>query len=222
MGRIRNVVELKELLINEKKNWQNIIFETTGVVVLPTENIGSNDWRLFSCCGESDLSALEYGFVERDLNSEDCSIKSIGELIEYITQSGTYNAVLQDINFGRFRKSELFWAIQYRIMYQNCYGGNPSEQIYGMRSISTEGNTLWFDISACGLDEIPGIEVQLSEQDTLDSVVEQVAKQIKDFRDSQLDWKKEEYPLFTYDPAVEFIVPRSFEEVCNAMRKVQY
>ena len=219
---INDMHELEKNLDCENADWRKFVFEKTGVVVLPGADKAGNDWRLVSNCGESEFISLEYDYESNNDIAENSCIKSIADLIEHITESRTFRTVLQDVNFGTFNKSDLFWGIQYRIMRQNCYKGNPLQQVYGMRAISKEGNTLWFDTSACGLDEIPGVEVEMKDGDTLTSVIEQVAQQLKEFRDSQVDWSDEEYPRFSYEPTFAFTVPRTFEEVSEAVKNIQY
>ena len=219
---IMDMHELEKLLSNENADWRKIVFEKSGVVVIPRDSIAEHYWRLVSCCGECDFDSLEFDSESYKNTVEVKHIKSIADLITYITESKQFRVVLQDINFGTFNKSDLFWAIQYRIMRQNCYDGNPLMQVYGMRAITNEGNTLCFETSACGLDEIPGVEIELGNQDTLDYVVEQFAKQLEEFRESQTDWTEEEYPAFSYVPTEVYRVPRTFEEVSEAMKSIQY
>lgn len=113
MKAIKNYKELKQLLETENSNWQEIIYDQTGTIVL----FSNNDATLISNCGYIDLDAdAEYRSVSGENRTEYCVIGSIIELVDYILQMESYQKYLVDVSLGKFKKSELFWAVYSQVI----------------------------------------------------------------------------------------------------------
>lgn len=166
-------------------------------------------------------SSTERRWSEGKEVAEYCEINNVSGLIEYIKAMETFQAVLKDIDFGGFKKSDLFWAIQCRIMHQNLYS-NSTEQVYGMRSIYNDGENVFFDISVCGIDKISDIVLEMQRNISLETAVAKVAEQINGFREMQSDWDEEEVPLFKYSSRIKYYVPKTLEDISDAFMNNQY
>ena len=192
------------------------------LLVIPAKDNMQYNWTLLSNCGETDLdSSTERRWSEGKEVAEYCEIKNISSLIEYIKAMESFHMVLKDVDFGGFKKSELFWAIQYRIMHQNLYT-NSSEQVYGMRSIYNDGENAFFDISVCGIDQISDIVLEMQRNIPLETAVAKVAEQINGFREMQSDWDEKEIPLFKYSPMIQYYVPKTLQDITDAFMNNQY
>ena len=113
MDAIKNIDELPQILAAENPKWQKIVYEETGVIVLLNRNGGT----LLSKCGYIDLDCdVEYSYKNGVDCTDYCEICSIKELTDYIVSMESYKEYLCDISYGKFTKSELFWAIYARII----------------------------------------------------------------------------------------------------------
>ena len=89
----------------EDENWQQLVYEETGVVVVYTTERDGIYW--VSNCGSC------YG----GLGDECHDIKTIHDYIAYIRDSYEYQTYLEDVSYGSFTKKELFWGIQNQIIH---------------------------------------------------------------------------------------------------------
>ncbi len=223
---IGNINELEKLLTKEDACWQQRVFSETGVVVLPSPK-GQSYWELVSSCGSGDLdNDSEYHWINGKDESSYCTIASVKDLITYIKGMDTYRYALNDINLGSFNKSDLFWAIYYRIILLNRYPDDDSP-VYGMKAIEGPGassqielgqSELWFRASAVGIDELGVITISLSEEMSLDSVVDSFAEELRDVW-SNLSMGDLEYK---YDRSVKAIIPKTYDEVVDSINMMCY
>ena len=170
MKAIRNQKELKSLLEAEDINWQEIVFNQTGVIVL----FSDTDATLVSNCGYIDLDAdAEYRYVYGEDKTEYCVISSINELIKYIIQMESYQDYLKDVSLGKFKKSELFWAIYSKVITaeENVRRiDGTTEQDWGLYRIgeyyysTKDENVITLDMALIAYDSC---EIWLSRNDNL-------------------------------------------------------
>lgn len=235
MEAIRNIDALESVLSNEDPLWQRRIFDEIGVVVLPWRK-GKPYWGLLSPCGLADLEDdVEIHWVNGSNESSYCNMTSIEQLTSYIQEMDTYQYVLKDVDLGGFNKSDLFWAIYYRILLLNRYSDDDPYMggglVYGMRAIKGPGerlldessgkDCLWFDTSVCGVDQLAGTYVNIKKKGELSCIVEDVANQIREFREMQHDWD-DAYPPLLYDPDAPFQVPSTYDEVFASYELISY
>ena len=232
MDRIRNIDTLERVLISEDPLWQRRVFAETGVAVLPWEK-GKPYWELISSCGLADLEDdSEYAWKNGKDVSTDCVISSVNDLISYIMQMVSYSTVLKDVDLGGYRKSELFWAIYYRILNQNRYpdddpymSGRP---IFGMKQIvgpgCTSGNVekdaLWFRASMVDVDELGVIEISTQEYPSFNQVMNAFAEDLRGVWESlDMDTLTDG---FKYDSELRVIIPSSYDEVINSRNMIRF
>ena len=220
MKTIMNIGSLEKELLNENPNWKQAIYDELGIWI-NVKGERQRDWELVSAVGGF------YGAKDMDddlFGTEDdgsCEIHSVSDLIAYIRGTEIYRYCLQDVSLGAFRKSELFWAIESRIMAVNT---DADGRIYGLSGICGPGepyfndmqqDDLWLDFAAIAYDEISGIYLTKEHQLSLDAAVSNIAEQLKEFRDIQ-DWTPVEVPLFKYNAGADFYVPATMEELIDA------
>ncbi len=224
MKQIRNTDDLESVLSSEEPLWQMRVFDRTGVAVLPKKE-GQPYWRLISSCGTADLDDdAEVHWVNGQDVSPSCEILNVDQLISYIHEMDTYDSILKDVDLGGFKKSELFWTIYYRILYMNRYptddpymAGIPvfgMKQIIGGHSQNISQSELWFRASAVGVDELGSITVSLSENMSLNDIVDYLASQLRLFWDD-LDMGDQE---FRYDRNASVIIPKTYDDVVNSRK----
>ena len=109
MKAINNIDTLIERLSLIDKDWQRIIYDKTGVIL-------SERLYLVSNCGIVYLDDEDLYYNEDNDEIEYCEINSIDEAISYIEAMKSSVDRLQDVSYGKFTKSELFWAILERIL----------------------------------------------------------------------------------------------------------
>ena len=235
MERIHNIDVLEKILSKEDPLWQRRVYEEIGVAVLPWKE-EKPYWGLISSCGLADLEDdAEHRVANGRDESSCCDICSIEQLISYIKRMDTYRNVLQDISLGEFNKSDLFWAVYYRILFLNRYPNDfdpymGGRLIYGMRAIEGPGsnwldaengeNSLWLDTSVCGIDVMPGTIVHLGTNDILSDVVANVANLIREYSDIQDT--DDTFSSFIFDPNAPFHVPSTFDEVVSSYKLICY
>ena len=137
MKAIKNIESLPFLLIAEDPNWQERLYDQTGIIAI----LRGRDSLLLSNCGYIDLDAdATYQYVKGKDATEYCTIDTIKELQDYILQMESYQNHLADKSFGRFTKAELFSTVYAKVISaeENQFRGDgTSHQDWGLSSIST-------------------------------------------------------------------------------------
>lgn len=218
MKRIENISCLEQLLSQENPNWQEAIFEQTGVAVLP-EGKKQHEWALLSRCGGS--FDLDFDTDEGDT----VTIESIHDLAEYICGMELYRKMLADSSYGQFTKSELFWALQSRVVQQNKYVGS-CDCIYGIKAIldMTDGMTELV-ASVCGVDDLPGMQLQITPEASLAGALDQFAAQIEAAHKELVETgsiPSEEVGAFVYSSTAESVIPDSLNQTIRAVNALPY
>lgn len=109
MKAIRNVKQLPDILKAEGQGIYNLI----GAIPVFSETGGV----LVSNCGYIDLDCdAEYKYVEGKDVTEYITIDSVGDFVHYVLHMESYHKYLVDQPFGKFMKSELFWAVYTQII----------------------------------------------------------------------------------------------------------
>ena len=221
---IGNIDTLQRQLAKEDAVWQQRVFNETGVVVLPSPK-GQSYWKLISACGSGYLDDIEYHCRNGGDDSSCCDIQSVEQMITYIKEMDSYRYVLQDVDLGGFKKSDLFWTIYYRIFFPNRY--SDDSLVYGMKQIVGPGcaplqnmgnEELWFRASAVGIDELGVITISLSEQPSLNDIVDSFAEELRSVW-SDLDMGEQE---FEYDRNGKVVVPKTYDEVVKTLDLMSY
>lgn len=224
MKAITNIGCLEKMLIAEDPSWQRMVFEKTGVIVLPGGQ-KQYHWDLVSSCGYADLGD------DVDSNDGFCVLESIDDLIEYIMSMDAFNCALKNIKINDFYKADLFWAICERILFLNSYQDTTNNtypdgnQVFGMRAIwgptgsDRQGvcdGHLWFDMSACGADALSGIYVEVTDAVSLSRIIDLVAEQLECYEDI-LEGAK-----LLYHRDDDYSTPITYEEVLAAYKTIRY
>jgi len=223
MKTITNIGSLEKELLNENPNWKQVVYDELGIWI-NVKGERQRDWELVSAVGgfygAKDMDDDVFG----DEEDGSCEVHGVNELIAYIRGMEIYRYFLQDVSLGTFRKSELFWAIESKILVENT---DADGRIYGLSGIYGPGkpyfndmqpDDLWLDFAVCAYDEIPGIYLTKEHQVSLEAAVADIAGQLIEFRDSQ-DWTPDEVPLFKYNASAEYYVPTTMEELIEAYNK---
>lgn len=95
-------IELYNMLVNENVEWQEIIYNETGVCV----EFDGKYFHYYSACGFSDVCI-----------DNDESINSIENYIASVKASEEYERFLRDISLGQFSKSELFFGFYDAVIF---------------------------------------------------------------------------------------------------------
>lgn len=123
MKAIKNMQTFFELLSKEDQDWQLRVYDQTGVIV--------HGGYLFSKCGYIDLDReAEYCMRDGVDCTDYCEITSIKDLCDYILGMDGYKDYLTDISYGKFTKSELFWAIYARLICPETNQRHTDGSIY--------------------------------------------------------------------------------------------
>lgn len=210
MKAIRSTTVLKEILSSQDKNWQEIIYNETGVLLLFLES----GPILFSNCGYIDLDTdAEYLGVNGEDKTEYCSISSIGEMTDYILRMPSYKKFLEDYSYGKFSKSELFWGIYSRIISapQNlALSENPGNIVYGLYSIGEYEGKIDLYMAAVEYDAMNiwlPIDPNLSLNDVLDILVKELNETSEDLGE----------PLYDNHIENEVSVPSSYSDLLRVL-----
>ena len=223
MKEIVNIKSLESGLVNENPDWKQNVFDKLGIWI----NINGDtqgDWVLVSAVGgfSREMAMDEDVFGDEDNHSAPSfEIHNVNELIEYIRSMEVYQYYLKDVSLGTFRKSDLFWAIESKILTENV---DADGRVYVLHGIYGPGRPyfddmlsedLWLDFAVRGCDEIPGIYLKKEHRASLDMAVLSVAKQLGAFRNNQ-DWTPDSVPPFKYNASAEYRVPSTVEDLIAA------
>ena len=205
MKAINNIDTLIERLALIDKDWQRIIYDKTGVIL-------SERLYLVSTCGIVYLDDEDLYYNEDNVEIEYCEINSIDEAISYIEAMKSSVDRLQDVSYGKFTKSELFWAILERILLRPenlnedgvqpwalyCIGKYEQHVEVWIWDFFNGYNAIWLDIT---------------EKTTLDDALMMLVSELNPNAEDQ-DWAPY---LKILD--VEYSVPHTYEELKTIFSK---
>lgn len=199
MKAINNIDTLIERLSLIDKDWQRIIYDKTGVIL-------SERLSLVSNCGSVYLNDEDLYYDDDNDEIEYCEINSIDEAISYIEAMKSSVDRLQDVSYGKFTKSELFWAILERILLRPENFDENGVQPWALFSIGKDEQ----DVEAWIWDALTGwnaIGLDITEETTLDDALMMFASELNINAEVQ-DWAPY---LKIFD--VEYSVPNTYEEL---------
>ena len=167
MKGIRNINRLSVLLERENAAWQRVIYENTDTMPLFSDKYV----LLVSNCGYIDLdNDAEYTYSRGNDLTEYCDIESINDLIAYIKEMESYRKYLIDRSFGRFSKSDLFWAVFCRILHYSenlkCNSGS-TYPAWHLSSIHEDEGRIVLDMALVDYDSIE-MSLNIEADTTLD------------------------------------------------------
>ena len=205
MKAINNIDTLIERLALIDKDWQRIIYDKTGVIL-------SERLSLVSNCGSVYLNDEDLYYDDDNDEIEYCEINSIDEAISYIEAMKSSVDRLQDVSYGKFTKSELFWAILERILLRPenlnedgvqpwalyCIGKYEQHVEVWIWDVFNGYNAIWLDIT---------------EKTTLDDALMMLVSELNPNAEDQ-DWAPY---LKILD--VEYSVPHTYEELKTIFSK---
>ena len=205
MKAINNIDTLIERLALIDKDWQRIIYDKTGIIL-------SERLYLVSNCGIVYLDDEDLYYNEDNDEIEYCEINSIDEAISYIEAMKSSVDRLQDVSYGKFTKSELFWAILERILLRPENLNEDGVQPWALFSIGKDEQ----DVVAWIWDALTGwnaIGLDITEETTLDDALMMLVSELNPNAEVQ-DWAPY---LKIFD--VEYSVPNTYEELKTIFSK---
>ena len=206
MKAINNIDTLIERLALIDKDWQRIIYDKTGIIL-------SERLYLVSNCGSVFLEDESLYFDEDNDEIEYCEINSIDEAISYIeAMKSSLDGLLQDVSYGKFTKSELFWAILERILLRPENLNEDGVQPWAFFSIGKyeQHVEVWiWDV----FNGYNAIWLDITEKTTLDDALMMLVSELNPNAEVQ-DWAPY---LKIFD--VEYSVPNTYEELKTAFSK---
>ena len=205
MKAINNIDTLIERLALIDKDWQRIIYDKTGVIL-------SERLYLVSNCGIVYLDDEDLYYNEDNDEIEYCEINSIDEAISYIEAMKSSVDRLQDVSYGKFTKSELFWAILERILLRPENFDENGVQPWALFSIGKDEQ----DVEAWIWDALTSwnaIGLDITEETTLDDALMMFASELNINAEVQ-DWAPY---LKIFD--IDYSVPNTYEELKTIFSK---
>ena len=205
MKAINNIDTLIERLSLIDKDWHRIIYDKTGVIL-------SERLSLVSNCGSVYLNDEDLYYDDDNDEIEYCEINSIDEAISYIQAMKSSVDRLQDVSYGKFTKSELFWAILERILLRPENFDENGVQPWALFSIGKDEQ----DVEAWIWDALTGwnaIGLEITEETTLDDALMMFASELNINAEVQ-DWAPY---LKIFD--IDYSVPNTYEELKTIFSK---
>lgn len=205
MKAINNIDTLIERLALIDKDWQRIIYDKTGVIL-------SERLYLVSNCGIVYLDDEDLYYDDDNDEIEYCEINSIDEAILYIQAMKSSVDRLQDVSYGKFTKSELFWAILERILLRPENFDENGVQPWALFSIGKDEQ----DVEAWIWDALTSwnaIGLDITEETTLDDALMMFASELNINAEVQ-DWAPY---LKIFD--IDYSVPNTYEELKTIFSK---
>ena len=207
MKAIKNTDCLEQILNTENPEWQRIVYDQTGVIAIFRKGYGT----LFSNCGYIDLDRdAEYCSKNGIDCTEYCEIKSIDELINYIKGMESYAEFLCDISYGKFTKSELFWAIYARIICPLDNQRRSDDSLYQDWSLFSIGSYQEHIDLYMALVDYDSCEFWLDV--SLDTELNEALTQL-DLDMCRVTEDIEEVPQYMVQENTAFAVPNSYKEL---------
>ena len=161
------------------KDWQRIIYDATGVILLESLDLVSN-------CGCISLDEDSvYSYASGADVTEYCEVNSIDEAIAYIKAMDSYSDLFQDVSYGKFSKAELYWGILERILLRP-ENFSDEGQAWGLYNIGTHGEQVQLHMALIACDAVD-IGLDISEGTTLKAALQMVVTELNVSADVQ-DW----------------------------------
>lgn len=199
MKAIKNIDTLIDRLALIDNDWQRIIYDKTGVILSERHYLVSN-------CGSVDLDDENLYYDENNDTIEYCEINSIDEAISYIKAMRSSLDRLQDVSYGKFTKSELFWAILERILLRPENFDESGVQPWALFSIGKDEQHVDLDI----FDVLGGhgsIWLNITEETTLDDALKMFVSELNLDADNQIGIPYQN--IFE----VKYSVPNTYKEL---------
>ena len=206
MKAINNIDTLIERLALIDKDWQRIIYDKTGIIL-------SESLYLVSNCGSVHLEDESLYFDEDNDEIEYCEINSIDEDISYIeAMKSSLDGLLQDVSYGKFTKSELFWAILERILLRPENFNEDGVQPWALYCIGKyeQDVEVWIGDVLTGWNAT-GLEI--TDKTTLDDALKMLVSELNTGADD------EDGPPYQKIFDVEYSVPNTYEDLKTIFSK---
>ena len=206
MKAINNIDTLIERLALIDKDWQRIIYDKTGIIL-------SERLYLVSNCGSVDLEDESLYFDEDIDTIEYCEVNSIDEAISYIeAMKCSLDGLLQDVSYGKFTKSELFWAILERILLRPENFNEDGVQPWALYCIGKDEQ----DVEVWIGDVLTGwnaTSLEITDKTTLDDALKMLVSELNTGADD------EDGPPYQKIFDVEYSVPNTYEDLKTIFSK---
>lgn len=220
MKPIKNQNELSFVLASESLNWQETIYDQTGVI--PT--FRDSGAVLISNCGYIDLdSDAEYQFVQGADVTKYYKARSIKEFIAYILEMESYYKYLVNETLGQFDKATLFWAIYDQVIspVENQTRSDCSvKQDWAIHRISTyakRDNEEVIDIEMSLIEyDAAGIWIPKKRDLTLATCLDCIAKELNSIT---ADIEVEEIPRYNVHKENVIHVPNNYPDLKKTLHK---
>ena len=199
MKAIRNMDTLIERLSLMDEDWQRIIYDKTGVILLESLDLVSN-------CGCIHLDEDSvYSYSSGVDMTEYCEINSIDEAIAYIKGMESYSDILQDVSYGSFTKAELYWGILERILLRPENFSNDGQE-WGLYNIGKHEEHVVLHMALIACDALD-ICLDISAETTIDDALNMLV--------SELNVEVEHNDLLLPQKVFEgtYSVPNTYEEL---------
>ena len=214
MKPIKNQSELPIILANESSNWQETVYDQTGVIPV----FQDSEPVIISNCGYIDLDAdTEFRYFRGADLTEYYTISSIKEFITYILAMESYQKYLVNQTFGQFDKATLFWAIHNQIIYplENQTRSDGSvKQDWSLLRISTynkRDNEEVIDIEMSLIEyDAVGIWIPKKGNLSLSTCLESVVEEMNSIT---ADIEVEEIPRYNVCKEKEVCVPYTYADL---------
>lgn len=170
---IKNIDLLNEKLSEDNPNWQEELYERTGVFCCKK----TRGYVLYSSSGWVDLDSEEE--IPRD---SDYIVENVNDLVEYITSMDSFHTILSDKDYGKFKKSEIFIYLLYNLIIPTTNATHKKLGIDDSEHLSLfniEDKGAYFTINFAYTERDSSYEdIKLSESLTLLEVVDQLKNSI--------------------------------------------
>ena len=206
MKAINNIDTLIERLALIDKDWQRIIYDKTGIIL-------SERLYLVSNCGSVFLEDESLYFDEDNDEIEYCEINSIDEAISYIeVMKSSLDGLLQDVSYGKFTKSELFWAILERILLRPENFNENGVQPWALYCIGKyeQDVEVWIGDVLTGWN---ATSLEITDKTTLDDALKMLVSELNTGADD------EDGPPYQKIFDVEYSVPNTYEDLKTIFSK---
>ena len=199
MKAIKNIDTLIERLALIDNDWQRIIYDKTGLILSERHYLVSN-------CGSVWLDDENLYYDENNDTIEYCEINSIDEAISYIKTMKSSLDRLQDVSYGKFTKSDLFWAILERILLRPENFDESGVQPWALFSIGKDEQhvalCIWEVMNGCC-----DVWLDITEETTLDDALMMLV--------SELNLNVDDQSCFPLQKIfeVKYSVPNTYEDL---------